>query len=57
MFGTISVRSALLLILAAEKYSRPGNEDWPVAVALEREALERAKAAVPSADDPPDFDQ
>ena len=54
---TISVRSALLLILAAEKHSRPGNEDWPVAAALEREALERAKAAVPSADDPPDFDQ
>lgn len=51
----ISVRDVLLLILEADKYSRLGNEDWPVAVALEREALERAKTSVPSADDPPEF--
>lgn len=51
----ISVRDVLLLILEADKYPRLGNEDWPVAAALEREALERAKTSVPSADDPPEF--
>ncbi len=34
----ISVRDVLLLILEADKYPRLGNEDWPVAAALEREA-------------------
>lgn len=51
----ISVRDVLLLILEADKYPRLGNEDWPVAAALEREALERAKTSVPSADDPPAY--
>lgn len=51
----ISVREALLLILEADKYPRLGNEDWPVAAALERKALEIAKTSVPSADDPPGF--
>lgn len=39
----ISVRDVLLLILEADKYPRLGNEDWPVAAALEREALEERR--------------
>lgn len=34
---------------------RASAEDWPAAAALEREALERAKTSVSSADDTPAF--
>jgi hypothetical protein len=43
------------LLLEADKYACTGNEDVPMAIAMTRDALEKAKMAVLSADDPPEF--
>jgi hypothetical protein len=43
------------LLLEADKYPCTGNEDVPVAIAMTRDALEKARTAVLSADDPPEF--
>ncbi len=51
----ITIRDVLRLLLAADSYPCLGNGDWRVADLLEAEALEKAKSAVPSPDDPPEF--
>ena len=43
------------LLLEADKYPCTGNEDVPVAIAIPRDALEKARTAVLSADEPPEF--
>jgi hypothetical protein len=42
-------------LLEADTYPCTGNEDLPVATAMTRDALEKARMAVLSADDPPEF--
>jgi len=49
------VREVVRLLLEADSYPRLGNEDWPAAARMEREALEKAATAVASPDDPPEF--
>ncbi len=51
----ISIREVLRLLWEADSYPQLGNEDNRVADRLEREALAKAKHAVPSPDDPPEF--
>ena len=43
------------LLLEADKYPCTGNEDVPVAIGMTRDALEKARVAVLSPDDPPEF--
>jgi hypothetical protein len=43
------------LLLEADKYPCTGNEDVPMAVAMTRDALEKARMAVLSPDDPPEL--
>ena len=52
---TISVREVLRLLWEADRYPIRGNHDAHEAAALEREALNMAAMAVPSANDPPEF--
>jgi hypothetical protein len=51
----ITVRGVLRLLLAADSYPRLGNHDWREADLLEVEARQKATAAEPRADDPPEF--
>lgn len=57
MTDPISLREALHGIWRADKYPILGNEDWAAAARLDREALERAAAAAPKADDRPEWAQ
>ncbi len=57
MTNPISLREALHGIWRADKYPILGNEDWAVGARLDREALERAATAVPTADDKPEWAQ
>ena len=50
-----SAREALRGIWRAARYPILGNEDWAVGKGLDREALARAAATVPTPDDPPEF--
>jgi hypothetical protein len=43
------------LLLEADKYPCVGNEDVPIAIAMTRDALEKARMAVLSPDDPLEF--
>jgi hypothetical protein len=43
------------LLLEADEYTCAGNEDVPVVIALTRDALEKARMAVVSPDDRPEF--
>jgi hypothetical protein len=43
------------LLLEADKYSCMANKDVPVAIAMTRDALVKARIAVLSPDDPPEF--
>ena len=54
---TVTVREVLRLLLEADSYPCLGNEDWAIAAGMEALALENAKNAVASADDPPQFGQ
>ena len=49
------VRDVLLLVLQADAYPILGNEDVPVALRMQRVALQHAETAVSSPDDPPEF--
>jgi hypothetical protein len=49
------VRDVLLLVLQADAYPILGNEDVPVALRMQRAALQHAATAVSSPDDPPEF--
>jgi len=51
----ISVRQVLCLFLQAYQYPHLGNEDERESRRLEEEARTRAIHAVPSPDDPPEF--
>jgi hypothetical protein len=51
----ITVCEALRLIWEADRYPILGNEDVRVSILMEKEALAKATAAVPSPDDPPEF--
>ena len=51
----MTVRDVLLLVLKADHYPILGNEDVPVALLMERAALQHAETAVASPDDPPEF--
>lgn len=51
----ISVRQVLSLFLQAYQYPHLGNEDQREAMRLEEEARSQAVHAVPSPDDPPEF--
>jgi hypothetical protein len=51
----ITVREVLCLVLEADQYPCIGNEDWPKAERMSAAALEKAKIAVSSPDDPPEF--
>jgi hypothetical protein len=53
--AVITVRDVLRLLLATDSYPCLGNGDWHVCDLLEAEALEKARTAVPCADDPPAF--
>jgi len=53
--SAITVREVLRLLLEADSYPCPGNEDWAVATRMEAAALEKAATAVASPDDPPEF--
>jgi hypothetical protein len=44
-------------LLEGDKYPCTGNQDAPVAIAMTRDALEKARMAVLSPDDPPEFAQ
>ncbi|SRR5216684_523413 len=51
----MTVWDVLLLVLQADVYPILGNEDVPVALRMERAALQHAETAVSSPDDPPEF--
>ncbi len=51
----LTVREVLCLVLEADKYPCIGNEDWPKAERMGAAALEKAKIAFSSPDDPPEF--
>jgi hypothetical protein len=51
----MTVREVLRLLLEADSYPCPGNEDWAVAARMEKEALREAETAVASPNDPPEF--
>jgi hypothetical protein len=51
----MTVRDVLLLVLQADAYPILGNEDVPVALRMERAALQHAATAVSSPEDPPEF--
>jgi hypothetical protein len=51
----VTVREVLRLLLEADSYPCPGNEDWAVAARMEAAALAKAETAVASPDDPPEF--
>ena len=51
----MTVRDVLLLVLKADHYPILGNEDVPVMISMEQEALQKAETAVSSPDDPPEF--
>ena len=51
----MTVRDVLRLVLQADAYPILGNEDVPVALRMERAALQHAETAVSSPDDPPEF--
>jgi hypothetical protein len=51
----MTVRDVLLLVLQADAYPILGNEDVPVALRMEKAALQHAETAVSSPDDPPEF--
>ena len=51
----VTVREVVCLLLEADSYPRPGNEDWAIAARMEAAALEKAATAVASPDDPPEF--
>ncbi len=53
--ATIGVHAALCLIWQADRYPILGNEDVPVSLRLEEEALAKAAQALPASDDPPEF--
>jgi hypothetical protein len=53
--SAITVREVLRLLLEADSYPCPGNEDWAVATHMEKEALSKAETAVASPDDPSEF--
>ena len=53
--GRVTVREVLRLLLEADSYPCPGNEDWAVAARMEAAALAKAETAVASPDDPPEF--
>jgi hypothetical protein len=53
--GTITVREVIRLLLEADSYPCPGNEDWAVAARMEAAALAKAETAIASPDDPPGF--
>ena len=48
----MTVRDVLPLVWQADAYPILGNEDMPVALRMERAALEHAETAVSSPDDP-----
>jgi len=50
-----TVRDVLRLVLQADASPILGNEDVPVALRMERTALQHAETAVSSPDDPPEF--
>jgi hypothetical protein len=43
------------LLLEADRYPCTGNDDVPVAIAMTRDAVEKARMAVLSPDDPLEF--
>jgi hypothetical protein len=51
----MTVRDVLLLVLQADAYPILGNEDVPVALRMQRAALQHAETAMASPDDPPEF--
>jgi len=51
----LKAREVFQLLLEADKYPCTGNEDVPVAIGMTRDALEKARVAVLSPDDPPEF--
>ena len=51
----MTVRDVLRLVLQADASPILGNEDVPVALRMERTALQHAETAVSSPDDPPEF--
>lgn len=53
----LTAREIFRLLLEADKYPCMGNEDVPVAIAMTTDALEKAKTAVLSTGDPPEFAQ
>ena len=53
--ASMTVRDVLLLVLQADRYPILGNEDVPVVIRMEQEALQKAETAVASPDDPPEF--
>jgi len=57
MTETLTVRDVLNLLLKAITYPCIGNTDWDDAAELEAQALAKARLAVGSPDDPPEFRQ
>jgi hypothetical protein len=55
LVAPITIREVLCLVLEADKYPCIGNEDWPIAQRMYAAALEKAKIAVSSPNDPPEF--
>jgi hypothetical protein len=53
----MALREALHGIWRADKYPILGNEDWAAAARLDREALDRAATAAPTANDKPEWAQ
>jgi hypothetical protein len=51
----LTARELFLLVLEVDKFPIKGNEDVPVSRDMVRDALEKAKTAVLSPDDPPEF--
>jgi hypothetical protein len=55
MAAPLTACEVFQLLLEADKYPCTGNEDVSVAIAMTRDALEKARMAVLSPDDPPEF--
>jgi hypothetical protein len=51
----VTMREVVRLLLKADSYLRPGNEDWAIAARMEAAALAKAETAIGSPDDPPEF--